>query len=200
MQTRFFASQSVLINVPDEPVPIQYYLRQPHRLVYSLADPSRIEQLDCDRFRLKMRPLKFMMLSIQPTVDLQVRADPNGVVHLKSVACEIRGVEYINQRFDLKLAGRLFPCQRQGQTQLEGRADLEVRVELPPPLWLTPRPILERTGNSLLKGVMLTIKQRLMHQLLVDYHQWATSTVESNETDLSQGLLTETSSSASIQP
>lgn len=200
METRFFASQSILINVPDEPVPIQHYLRQPHRLVYALAEPSRTEQLNCDSFRLKMRPLKFMMLSIQPTVDLQVRADADGAVHLKSIACKIRGVEYINQRFNLNLAGKLYPCQRQGQTQLEGRADLEVRVELPPPLWLTPKPILEKTGNSLLKGVMLTIKQRLMHQLLVDYHQWAISAVESNKIDLSQGLLTETSSSASIQP
>jgi hypothetical protein len=200
MQTRFFASQSVLIDVPNEPVPIQHYLRQPHRLVHALTDPSRIEQLDCDSFRLKMRPLKFIMLSVQPTVDIQIRAYSNGAVYLKSIACEIRGIEYINQRFDLKLAGKLYPCQRQGQTQLEGKADLEVRVELPPPLWLTPKPILERTGNSLLKGVMSTIKQRLMHQLLVDYHEWATSTVESSKTDLSQGLLTETSSSASVQP
>lgn len=200
METQFFASQSILINVPDEPVPIQHYLRQPHRLVHALADPSRIEQLNCDSFRLKMRPLKFMILSIQPTVDLQVRADVNGAVHLKSIACKIRGVEYINQRFNLNLVGQLYPGQRQGQTWLEGRADLEVRVELPPPLWLTPKPILEKTGNSLLKGVMLTIKQRLMHQLLVDYRQWAISAAESNETDLSQGLLTETSSSTSIQP
>lgn len=191
MQTRFFASQSALINVPNEPVPIQHYLRQPHRLVHALVDSSRIEQRGNDCFRLKMRPLKFMMLSIQPTVDMQVWVGSDGTVHLKSIACEIRGNEYINQRFSLELLGKLYPCQQQGQTQLKGKADLEVRVELPPPLWLTPRPILEGTGNSLLKGVLSTIKQRLMHQLLLDYHQWAVSTVEPNERDLSPGLLTE---------
>lgn len=200
MQTRFSASQSVLIDVLDEPVPIQHYLRQPYRLVHALADPSRVEQLNYDSFRLKMRPLKFMMLSIQPTVDLQVRVDSDGAVHLKSIACEIRGVKYINQRFNLNLVGQLYPRQRQGQTWLEGRADLEVRVELPPPLWLTPKPILERTGSSLLKGVLSTVKQRLMHQLLADYRKWAISVVESSETDLSQGLLTKTSNSASVQP
>lgn len=192
MQTRFFASQAVLITVPDEPVPIQHYLRQPHRLVYALVDPSRIEPLSNNCFRLKMRPLKFMMLSLQPTVDIQVRTELNGTVHLRSTACEIRGIKYINQRFSLNLVGKLHPYQHQGQTQLKGKADLEVRVELPPPLWLTPRSILERTGNSLLRGVLSTFKQRLMHQLLLDYHKWAISTVESNETDPSPGLLGET--------
>ena len=132
------------------------------------------------------------MLSLQPTVDMQVRTESNGTVHLRSIACEIRGIQYINQRFSLNLAGKLYTYHQQGQTQLKGRADLEVKVELPPPLWLTPKSILERTGNGLLKGVLSTIKQRLMHQLLLDYHKWAISTVESNKTDLSQGLLTET--------
>lgn len=192
MQTRFFASQSVLIDVPDEPVPIQHYLRQPHRLVHALVDPNRIEELSSNCFRLKMRPLKFMMLSIQPTVDMQVRVESDGTVYLRSVACEIRGIKYINQRFNLNLVGKLYPCHRQGRTQLEGRADLEVRVELPPPLWFTPKPILERTGNSILRSVLSTIKQRLMHQLLLDFHNWAAATAEADKTDLSQGLLTET--------
>jgi hypothetical protein len=32
---------------------------------------------------------------------------------------------------------------------------------------------LEATGNGLLRSVLLTIKQRLMHQLLSDYRTWA---------------------------
>ena len=51
-------------------------------------------------------------------------------------------------------------------------------VELPPPFTLTPKAILETTGNGLLKSVLLTIKQRLMHQLLLDYHQWANAETE----------------------
>jgi len=62
---------------------------------------------------------------------------------------------------------------KNNQTYLAGKANLEVKVALPPPLWLTPRPLLEITGNSLLKGVLLRIKQRLMSQLLQDYQQWA---------------------------
>jgi len=174
MDTRFFSTLSVDISVVEQPVPIQHYLRQPHRLVNALTTANRVEVLGSDLFRLKMRPLSFMTLSLQPTVDLRVWADANGTVHIQSVRCEIWGVEYINDRFSLNLIGKLSPQTVQGITHLQGRADLEVRVELPPPFLFTPRPILETTGNGLLKSVLMTVKQRLMHQLIADYQAWAT--------------------------
>ncbi|MCL6433847.1 MAG: DUF1997 domain-containing protein [Leptolyngbyaceae cyanobacterium HOT.MB2.61] len=178
MDTRFTASQTVEMVVSDQPIPIQHYLRQPQRLVKALAASSQIEQLGDELFRLKMRPLSFMMLNLQPTVDMRVWTEPDGTVHLHSVACEIRGVEYINQRFSLNLVGKLQPQQVSGTNYLRGKADLEVLVEMPPPLMFTPRALLETTGNGLLKSVLLTIKQRLIHHLLADYYKWAASESE----------------------
>ncbi|MCZ0903733.1 DUF1997 domain-containing protein, partial [Microcoleus sp. HI-ES] len=74
--------------------------------------------------------------------------------------------------------------QSSGVAYLKGKADLEVQVELPPPFWLTPKPILEATGNALLKSVLMSVKQRLMHQLLLDYRRWATSESELRSIDL----------------
>jgi hypothetical protein len=176
--TRFAGSQTVELVVPEQPIHIQHYLRQPQRIVNALAASSQIEQLSDDCYRLKMRPLKFMHLSVQPIVDMRVWADSDGTIHLNSVACEIRGVEYINQRFSLDLVGKLQPVQSNGLTYLKGKADLEVQVELPPPFLMTPRPLLEAAGNGLLKSVLMTIKQRLMHQLLLDYRRWANAKVE----------------------
>ena len=173
MYERFVASQPVEISVPDQPVPIQHYLRQPRRLVYALVDPTRLECLGNDIYRLKLRPLQFFQLSIQPTVDLRVRSSANGTVNLRSVACEVRGVEYINDRFSLQLFGRLIPKQCNGATYLKGIADLEVKVEMPPALEFTPRPILQAAGNALLKSVLMTIDSRLRQQLLADYRRWA---------------------------
>ncbi len=188
MQTRFVASEFVRIDIPDESVPIQQYLQQPHRLVYALFDPSRIDPLTDNRFRLKMRSLKFSVLNVQPIVDIQVRARANGRVSVWSTGCEIRGVEYFNRRFNLTLAGSLYPLQRNGQTQLEGRADLDVQVELPPALWFTPKWVLEKTGDSILKGILSTIKHRLELQLLADYRKWADSTDEAEATNLFPGI------------
>lgn len=173
MDIRFTASQSVDIPVVEQPVPIQHYLRQPQRLVHALASSSRIEHLGNDLFRLKMRPLSFMMLNLQPTVDMNVWVESDGTVRLRSQGCEILGIEYINQRFALNLSGQLQPFTIAGMTHLQGKADLEVMVELPPPFLLTPKPILETTGNGLLKSVLLTVKQRLVHQLVSDYQLWA---------------------------
>lgn len=172
MSIRLTASQSVDLVVPQQPIPIQHYLRQPQRLIRALVDPSRMEQLSADDFRLKMRPLHFMMLSIQPIVDMRVWAEANGTIHLTSVGCEIRGIEYINQRFNLALVGKLSPVVVGNTTQLQGRADLEVQVDLPPALAMTPKPLIEATGNGLLRSVLLTVKQRLMYQLLLDYRRW----------------------------
>lgn len=173
MQLNFAASHSVLITVPDASVPIQHYLRQPQRLVYALTDRSRVERLADDCFRLTMRPREFLTLSFQPVVDLKVWAEPNGTVHLQSVGCEIRGIEYINNRFNLTLNGKLYPLSTDGPTQLMGKGDVSVHVELPPLFWMTPQPILEAAGQRILQGIFLTFKQRLGNQLVNDYLQWA---------------------------
>lgn len=174
MNVCFSAVQSVEIAVPDQPIPIQHYLRQPQRLVQSLIDPTQVESLGNDYFRFKMRPIHFLTLSLQPTVDLRIWAGSDGVIYLNSSACEIRGIEYINQRFNLHLEGQLAPYQLQSKTYLSGQANLQVQVELPPPLSMTPRLLVETTGNGLLHSVLLTIKQRLVHQLLLDYCEWVT--------------------------
>lgn len=172
MQLYVSASQSVELPVTELVIPIQQYLRQPQRLVHALAEPSRVEVLNSERFRLKMRSLNFMMLSIQPTVDLRLWMESEDTIRLQSVGCEIRGADYINQRFHLNLEGRLAPVRHNDQTKLVGKADLDVNVDLPPMLWMTPKPLLEATGNGLLRSVLLTIKQRLMHQLIADYRHW----------------------------
>jgi len=178
MLTRFNASQSVEFAVLEQSIPIQHYLRQPQRLVRALVDPSRIEQLSEEVFRLKMRPLTFFALSLQPTVDLKVWSEANGTINLRSLGCEIRGTEYINQRFTLNLTGYLSPELSKTGTRLKGNADLEVQVDLPFFLAFTPKPMIEAAGNGLLKSVLQTIKQRLLHQLLADYSQWVSDQTE----------------------
>lgn len=182
MRATFAASQSVSILVPSAAVPIQHYLRQPHRLVHALTDPSQVEELGKDRYRMKMKARQFLMFNLQPTVDIHIQAKSDGTVFLSSTACEIRGVDFINDRFHLDLEGMLYPTQKAGRTYLEGQANLEVKVDIPPMLWMTPKAIVEATGNGLLKSILMTVKQRLVHQLVVDYLKWVSSEAESRVT------------------
>lgn len=180
MDIRFAASQAVEVSVPEQPIHITNYLRQPQRVVNAIGAASQIDPLSDDHYRLKMRPLNFMTLSIQPIVDMKVWADETAAINLQSIACELRGIEYINQKFSLDLKGKLYPQQQYGVTYLKGRADLAVQVELPPPFTLTPRPILETAGNGLLLSVLSSVKQRLVNQLLQDYQQWVAGQVAPN--------------------
>lgn len=180
MDIRFTASQGVELNVPEHPIHITNYLRQPQRVVQALAASSQIEPLGGEDYRLKMRPLNFMTLRIQPVVDMRVWADEAAAINLQSIGCELRGIDYINDKFALDLQGKLFPQQQYGLTYLKGQANLAVEVELPPPFTFTPRPLLETAGNGLLLSVLSTIKHRLLHQLLNDYQAWAALQLETN--------------------
>ena len=173
MEVRFSADEVVSLRVEAQKIPIQHYLRQPQRLVQAITDPNLVEQLSETRFLVKMRPLNFLnFYHFQPTVGLKVWSDSQGTVYLNSESCEIKGIDYINQRFFLNVTGKLAPESKNGQTYLVGKAELEVKVALPPPLWLTPTPLLEIAGNGLLKSVLVRIKQRLIGQLLKDYYEW----------------------------
>ena len=181
MYLSFKASESVQIPVVNKRTPIQHYLRQPKRLVEAIADPELMKQRSSELYELKMRPINFMEIyHFQPIVLLKVWSGSNNSVYLQSEGCQIKGIDYINRRFSLKLKGILSPQELEGKTILEGQADLEVGVELPSALMFTPRSLLEKAGNQLLKSVLSRIKQKLVSQLVQDYYKWSSQASELN--------------------
>jgi hypothetical protein len=172
METRFIAVQSVTIPVPAQPIPIQQYLRQPQRLVQALGTSTKIEPLGPELYRFTVRPLRFMQFNIQPSVDLRVWTADDGVLRIQSTACEVRGIEFINSRFRLVLTGELATVNGKTGPLLEGSVDLGVEVDVPPPLSIMPKAMLQSAGNGLLMSVLVTVKQRLLESVMIDYRQW----------------------------
>lgn len=193
MYVSFEASESVQLSVTNEETSIEHYLRQPKRLVEAIADPQLMTQMSDDLYELKMRPIDFMeMYHFQPIVLLRVWSGSNGSVYLQSEDCQVKGIDYINRRFSLKLKGILEVDRTQTsaeQTTLSGQAELEVGVELPTALMFTPRPFLEVAGNKLLKSVLSRIKQKLTTKLVQDYRIWS-----------SQATSTQTKPSVKLSP
>ena len=169
MQANFSATQTVSIPVPEAEISIQHYLRQPKRLIHSLVDPKQAQQLSEDCFRLKMRSRQFMMLTLQPIVDIRLWIDEAGILHLQSVHCQLGGLDFVNQRFELSLQGKLSLSARQ---TLEGVANLGVDVEIPPMLLMTPKSIIAAAGNSMLKSILVSVKHRFAQQIIEDYQRW----------------------------
>ncbi len=171
----FHASQSLRLRVPNEAIPIEHYLRQPQRLVQAITDPRRIEMLGDGVYRLSLRPLQFFGISIEPTADLQVRSLSDGSLHLESVDCQVKGPDYlsfVNDSFGMALKGVLTPQRHDSYTELVGQADLQIQLELPPPIRFLPVSVLDRTGKTFLGGILGTIKHRIERQLVEDYRAW----------------------------
>lgn len=175
----FQASQNLRLRVPNEALPIEHYLRQPQRLVQAITDPRRIEVIGDGLYRLSLRPLQFFGISIAPTADLQVRSQADGTLYLESTGCQVKGPDYlsfVNDSFGMALQGTLVPRRNEHYTELQGRADLQIHLELPPPIRFMPAPVLDRAGKTLLSGILGTIKHRIERQLVEDYRAWVAAT------------------------
>ncbi|MGD1897842.1 MAG: DUF1997 domain-containing protein [Phormidesmis sp.] len=171
---RFSASQAVTISVPPQPLSMEDYLSEPERLVYALVDSQRVEILGPNLFRVKVRAIKFLGFALQPVCDIEVWLEA-GTVRLRSDRCQLEGYDSFNQKFSMNMQGYLVSQDTAKGKKLRGQANLVVTVDLPQAMSLTPKPILERTGNGLLNGILITLKQRLMRQLIADYSVWASS-------------------------
>ncbi|MEM9151259.1 MAG: DUF1997 domain-containing protein [Cyanobacteria bacterium P01_F01_bin.3] len=171
---RFSASQAVTISVPPQPHSIEAYLCEVDRLVYALVDAKQVQVLGPNLFRVKMNAIKFLGLSLQPVCDLEVWLERD-TVRLRSNRCVVEGYEPFNQRFTLNLQGYLVTQSTADGKKLRGQANLGVGVDLPQAMRFTPRPLVEGAGNGVLNGILVTLKQRLMRQLIDNYCQWASS-------------------------
>ncbi len=174
MRSRFEAVELVQLDAPELSPAIDKYLQQIDRIVGVIANPDLTEKLAEDRFRLKMQPIGFLDLyQFQPIVTLRIWCDHQNTVHLKSLDYEFKGLEAFMDGVELTVVGTL-ACQRnsEGQLQLSGKANLSIELPLPPPLWLTPKSLLQATGDRLLSEVLQRIKQQILQQLIQDYIDW----------------------------
>lgn len=171
---RFSASQSVSISVPPKPQTIEDYLSEVSRLVYALIDEKQVEVIHPNLFRVRMKPIKFLSLSVRPVSDIRVWREGD-IVRLSSSKCFLEGQETFNDRFSISMQGYLVVQPGKKGQKLRGQANLGVSVDLPQAMKLTPKPLLERAGNGLINGILITLKQRLMRQLIKDYSDWASA-------------------------
>lgn len=173
MQTQFTASQTVTIPLTERGASIEDYLQDPRRIVNALTDSSQVTLLEPGLFRFSLRALSFMTLELRPTADLQLWSPAPGQVRIKALSCWLEGAEHLNRHFSMTMEGYLNSDRVGPQVNILGSAQLHVKVDLPLPFSLTPRPIIEAAGNALLGGILATIQRRLKQQLKADYYAWA---------------------------
>ena len=166
MPLAFSASQRLDLPVDRNRRHLAAYLQQEERVIGALLDERQLSKLSPGTYRYTVTTLQVFQLQVKPVVSLQVQTD-QGSIHMRALNCELEGLGIV-QDFSLTLDATLI-CDEHG---LSGDARLDVSVSQPPLLKLIPRQALEKTGASLLSGILLGIKTRVGQQLLTDFHSW----------------------------
>ena len=166
MPLAFSASQRLDLPVDRNRRHLAAYLQQEERVIGALLDERQLSKLSPGTYRYTVTTLQVFQLQVKPVVSLQVQTD-QGSIHMRALDCELEGLGIV-QDFSLTLDATLI-CDEHG---LSGDAQLDVSVSQPPLLKLIPRQALEKTGASLLSGILLGIKTRVGQQLLTDFHSW----------------------------
>ena len=166
MPLAFSASQRLDLPVDRNRRHLAAYLQQEERVIGALLDERQLSKLSPGTYRYTVTTLQVFQLQVKPVVSLQVQTD-QGSIHMRALDCELEGLGIV-QDFSLTLDATLI-CDEHG---LSGDARLDVSVSQPSLLKLIPRQALEKTGASLLSGILLGIKTRVGQQLLTDFHSW----------------------------
>jgi hypothetical protein len=170
MPLAFRASQHLDLPIDDQVDALPAYLQETDRVVKALLDPQQLTRLSPDCYRYTVTTLQVFQLQVKPVVCLEVKYD-DGRMIMRAIEADLEGLGLVDD-FQLSLEAVL----EASDSGLKGLATLGVAVSQPPLLRLIPRRVLESTGESILNGILLTIKGRVGRQLVADFHQWRQQT------------------------
>ena len=166
MPLAFSASQQLDLPVQSQIDQLPAYLQEEDRVVKALLDPNQLERIEAGRYRYTVTTIQVFQLQVKPVVSLTVQQDGQTLI-MRAVDAQLEGLGVVDD-FELSLESVL----EASSTGLKGLATLGVRVSQPPLLKLIPRKVLESTGESILNGILLTIKGRVGRQLVDDFQTW----------------------------
>ena len=166
MPLAFSASQQLDLPVQSQIDQLPAYLREEDRVVKALLDPNQLERIEAGRYRYTVTTIQVFQLQVKPVVSLTVQQEGQTLI-MRAVDAQLEGLGVVDD-FELSLESVL----EASSTGLKGLATLGVRVSQPPLLKLIPRKVLESTGESILNGILLTIKGRVGRQLVDDFQTW----------------------------
>ncbi|EWM26239.1 Protein of unknown function DUF1997 [Nannochloropsis gaditana] len=190
----------------DEPALIRRYLTEsPDRVLLATWDAELVDRRARDVFRLTTKPMSFVHLSLQPSIDVRLTAIPpeagreegapesgGHLLSVESLGHSMNGLEQIlGQRFAeslrIDVTGKLrahVPPARPGDSKGRGPVRLVGEVvfvtsgQLPSLLSLTPRPVLESAAIAINRRIMSYAKGKFVKNLAKDFNRWSASALE----------------------
>ena len=183
MTLAFRASQHLDLPVASQSKHLRSYLRQEDRVIKALLDERQLERIGPGRYRYTVTTLQVFQLQVCPVVLLKIEQG-DGRISMQATDATLEGLGLVDD-FQLSLEALL----EVGDQGLQGEAVLRVNVSQPPLLKLIPKRVLESTGESILSGILMTIKGRVGRQLVKDFQEWCLQSTAQQQanTELSSG-------------
>ncbi len=183
MTLAFRASQHLDLPVASQNKHLRSYLRQEDRVIKALLDERQLERIGPGRYRYSVTTLQVFQLQVCPVVLLKIEQG-DGRISMQATDATLEGLGLVDD-FQLSLEALL----EVGDQGLQGEAMLGVNVSQPPLLKLIPKRVLESTGESILSGILMTIKGRVGRQLVKDFQEWCLQSTAQQQanTELSSG-------------
>jgi len=183
MTLAFRASQHLDLPVASQSKHLRSYLRQEDRVIKALLDERQLERIGPGRYRYTVTTLQVFQLQVCPVVLLKIEQG-DGRISMQATDATLEGLGLVDD-FQLSLEALL----EVGDQGLQGEAMLGVNVSQPPLLKLIPKRVLESTGESILSGILMTIKGRVGRQLVKDFQEWCLQSTAQQQanTELNSG-------------
>ncbi len=167
MTLAFRASQHLDLPVANQTEHLRSYLREEDRVIKALLDARQLDRLGPGQYRYTVTTLQVFQLQVCPVVSLKIERG-DGTISIQATDATLEGLGLVDD-FQLSLEALLEVADH----GLQGEARLGVQVSQPPLLKLIPKRVLENTGESILNGILMTIKGRVGRQLVRDFQEWA---------------------------
>ncbi len=179
----------------------RYLTQEPTRVLYSTWDAELVDRKAQDVFRLTTKPMSFVNLNLQPSIDVRLTAsaaeytdgdEEDYLLLVESLAHSMNGMEQIlGQRFadslKIEVQGKLRAVpppagtRAGGPVKLVGEVAFYTSGDLPLLFSLTPRPVLQGAAIAINRRIMSYAKGKFVKNLAVDFDRWARSGAEKGE-------------------
>jgi Protein of unknown function (DUF1997) len=156
-----------------DPQTVAEYLDAHQEWFSRCAQPMKVEPLGSNGYALVIGRFRASGYEIEPKIGLHLLPSSDWVYQIETIPVP----DYVPPGYDVdfRAAMQLVNVSAdQGavshQTHVEWQLDLKVTIQFPRFIYALPRPLIQRTGDQLLRQVVRQVSRRLTQKVQEDFH------------------------------
>jgi Protein of unknown function (DUF1997) len=154
-----------------DPQTVAHYLDTHQGWFGRCAHPMHAESLGNNSYALIIGRFGAFGYEVEPKIGLNLLPQQDGIYRIETVPVP----NYITTGYDVDFRAALELVEgasRKGEklTQVQWQLDLTVRIQFPKFIHALPDPLIQKTGDRILRQVVRQVSRRLTHKVQEDFH------------------------------